>query len=88
MKFNYKIDSQFKHTVCLLLLTTALTALFTTKANAQLNPLSSQYFLNQYQINPAYAGLTDGLNVNLNYRKQWSNIQVLQIRNPLQQIIN
>ncbi|MFI5452698.1 PorP/SprF family type IX secretion system membrane protein [Pedobacter sp. UC225_61] len=74
MKFNYKIDSQFKHTVCLLLLTTALTALFTTKANAQLNPLSSQYFLNQYQINPAYAGLTDGLNVNLNYRKQWSNI--------------
>ncbi|MFD0941687.1 PorP/SprF family type IX secretion system membrane protein [Pedobacter boryungensis] len=63
----------FKHIFCLLLLTTILTSL-TNKASAQLNPLSSQYFLNQYQINPAYAGLTDGLNLNLNYRKQWSNI--------------
>lgn len=70
MKFNHKIDSIFKHTAFLLLLTTLLI----NKANAQLNPLSAQYFLNQYQINPAYAGLTDGLNLNLNYRKQWSNI--------------
>jgi type IX secretion system PorP/SprF family membrane protein len=74
MKFNSKIYSIFKHTVCLLLLTTTLTTLLTNKASAQLNPLSSQYFLNQYQINPAYAGITDGLNLNLNYRKQWSNI--------------
>ena len=41
---------------------------------AQLNPLNSQYFLNKYQANPAYAGSTEGLNLNLNYRKQWSNI--------------
>ncbi|MFA6275354.1 MAG: type IX secretion system membrane protein PorP/SprF [Pedobacter sp.] len=74
MKFNTKKYNGFKHTVCLLLLTTTLTILLTNKANAQLNPLSSQYFLNQYQINPAYAGLTEGLNLNLNYRKQWSNI--------------
>jgi type IX secretion system PorP/SprF family membrane protein len=74
MKFNYKKYRGFKHTVCLLLLTTSLTSIITNKASAQLNPLSSQYFLNQYQLNPAYAGLTDGLNLNLNYRKQWSNI--------------
>lgn len=45
-----------------------------TTCKAQLNPLTSQYFLNQYQVNPAFAGKADGLIVNLNYRKQWSNI--------------
>ncbi len=62
------------NTLCLLLLATLVLSLVNTKAKAQLNPLSSMYFLNQYQANPAYAGLTDGLNVNVNYRKQWSNI--------------
>jgi type IX secretion system PorP/SprF family membrane protein len=55
-------------------LTVAILLLFCLNASAQLNPLSSQYFLNQYQVNPAYAGISKGLNVNLNYRKQWSNI--------------
>ena len=61
------------NTACLLLLTTTIISLSAHKVNAQLNPLSAQYFLNQYLANPAYAGLEDGLNVNLNYRKQWSN---------------
>ncbi|RZL50959.1 MAG: type IX secretion system membrane protein PorP/SprF [Pedobacter sp.] len=64
----------FSNTTCLVLLTTALILITNQSAKAQLNPLSSQYFLNQYQANPAYAGLEDGLNINLNYRKQWSNI--------------
>lgn len=43
-------------------------------ANAQLNPLGSQYFQNQYLFNPAMAGINNGLNVNLSARKQWSGI--------------
>ena len=74
MKINYKKYQMLSNTTWLLLLTTTLLLLSTNKAKAQLNPLSSQYFLNQYQANPAYAGLEDGLNINLNYRKQWSNI--------------
>lgn len=42
----------------------------TSTVKAQLNPLSSQYFENQYLFNPAMAGLTSGLNINLDYRKQ------------------
>jgi type IX secretion system PorP/SprF family membrane protein len=74
MKITHKIYQMFSDTVYLLLLTTTIISLSTNKVNAQLNPLSAQYFLNQYLANPAYAGLEDGLNVNLNYRKQWSNI--------------
>ncbi|MEX8546001.1 MAG: PorP/SprF family type IX secretion system membrane protein [Mucilaginibacter sp.] len=43
-------------------------------AKAQLNPLASQYFENQYLFNPAMAGINDGLNINLSVRKQWSSI--------------
>jgi len=41
---------------------------------AQLNPLKSFYFQNQYLLNPAMAGLSDGLKVNLHYRKQFNSI--------------
>lgn len=47
---------------------------------AQLNPLSAQYYTNQYLINPAYAGFAEstdggqGLKVNAAYRKLWSNV--------------
>lgn len=74
MKINHRKYQMFSNTTLLLLLTTTFLSLSANKVKAQLNPLSSQYFLNQYQANPAYAGLDDGLNVNLNYRKQWSNI--------------
>jgi len=42
----------------------------TSTVKAQLNPLSSQYFENQYLFNPAMAGLNHGLSINLDYRKQ------------------
>lgn len=42
----------------------------TTTVKAQLNPLASQYFQNQYLFNPAMAGINQGLNVNLAYSKQ------------------
>jgi type IX secretion system PorP/SprF family membrane protein len=41
-----------------------------TTVKAQLNPLASQYFQNQYLFNPAMAGLDKGLNINLAYSKQ------------------
>lgn len=44
------------------------------ESKAQLNPLSSIYYQNQYLANPAMAGLEQGLALNLGYRKQWSGI--------------
>lgn len=40
-------------------------------AFAQQDPLYSQYLNNPFVLNPAYAGLTDNLNVSLSYRNQW-----------------
>lgn len=51
-----------------------LLALVQTSVKAQLNPLASQYFQNQYLFNPAMAGIENGLNINLSVRKQWSSI--------------
>lgn len=51
-----------------------LFAIIQTTANAQLNPLATQYFQNQYLFNPAMAGINPGLNINLTARKQWSSI--------------
>ncbi|WP_210490260.1 PorP/SprF family type IX secretion system membrane protein [Rufibacter aurantiacus] len=41
---------------------------------AQINPLRAIYFQNQYLANPAMAGVTGGLRVNLHYRNQWGSI--------------
>lgn len=49
-------------------------AIVHTSLKAQLNPLASQYFQNQYLFNPAMAGINQGLNINLSIRKQWSSI--------------
>jgi type IX secretion system PorP/SprF family membrane protein len=44
-------------------------------AHAQLNPLGSVYYQNQYLANPAMVGMDTSLNVNLSYRMQWSGIK-------------
>lgn len=44
------------------------------QANAQLNPMGSLYFQNQYIGNPAMAGMDHKLKMNLGYRTQWNNI--------------
>jgi len=49
-----------------------------TTVKAQLNPLASQYFQNQYLFNPAMAGLNKGLNINLAYSKQGYGIDGAQ----------
>lgn len=45
----------------------------TTLVKAQLTSSNAQYFLNKYLINPAFAGETEGLNININYLRQWVN---------------
>lgn len=45
-----------------------------SSVKAQLNPLSSQYYINQYVINPAFAGFTEGVKINGAYRKLWDNV--------------
>lgn len=51
-----------------------ISVISTTSVKAQLNPLSSQYYTNQYLINPAFAGAGEGLKLNGAYRKLWSNV--------------
>jgi type IX secretion system PorP/SprF family membrane protein len=41
---------------------------------AQLVPVTSQYVLNPLEINPAYAGNREALNIALFYRDQWTGI--------------
>ncbi len=43
-------------------------------ASAQLAPLGAMYFQNQYLNNPAFAGKHQGLELDLGYRQQWSNM--------------
>jgi type IX secretion system PorP/SprF family membrane protein len=44
-------------------------------AKAQQDPLYSQYLNNPFVLNPAYAGLTDNLNLSLSYRTQWASFE-------------
>ncbi|WP_082035788.1 PorP/SprF family type IX secretion system membrane protein [Pedobacter lusitanus] len=44
------------------------------KASAQIRPLGTQYYENQYISNPAFAGMDQGMNINISYRNQWRSI--------------
>jgi len=44
------------------------------QAEAQQDPQYTQYMYNMNVINPAYAGLNEGLAINLLYRNQWSRL--------------
>lgn len=43
-------------------------------ATAQMKPLGSMYFQNPYLANPAMAGLSKSVHLNLSVRKQWINM--------------
>ncbi|ADY52971.1 putative membrane protein [Pseudopedobacter saltans DSM 12145] len=51
-----------------------LTAIGGGAAKAQLNPLKSQYFQNEYLVNPAMAGNHGRPEVFVNYSNQWNKI--------------
>jgi type IX secretion system PorP/SprF family membrane protein len=44
-------------------------------AIAQQDPLYSQYILNPFVLNPAYAGMTNNLNTSVIYRQQWTGFE-------------
>lgn len=44
-------------------------------AKAQQDPLYSQYLNNPFVLNPAYAGLTNNLNLSASYRGQWTGLE-------------
>ncbi|SHM43890.1 type IX secretion system membrane protein, PorP/SprF family [Chryseobacterium polytrichastri] len=48
--------------------------LLMNKAYAQLNPMGSLYFQNQYLANPAMAGIVQGWEINAGYKAQWTAI--------------
>jgi type IX secretion system PorP/SprF family membrane protein len=55
------------------LLATVLMLGSTLYSKAQLNPFQAMYFQNKYIYNPAMAGMDKALDINVGYRKQWSN---------------
>ncbi|MFC3363683.1 type IX secretion system membrane protein PorP/SprF [Pedobacter fastidiosus] len=44
-------------------------------AQAQLNPMGSMYYQNQYLSNPAMAGIESGWEINAGYKAQWTAIE-------------
>lgn len=48
---------------------------FTMKVSAQLNPITSMYFINPYQSNPAMAGISKGWELNGALKAQWTAIE-------------
>ena len=50
----------------------------TNTVKAQINPLSTQYYQNQYLFNPAMAGLNEGLIINANYSKLGLSVDGIQ----------
>jgi type IX secretion system PorP/SprF family membrane protein len=52
-----------------------LLVVFISKVNAQQLALSSQYYLNEVIINPATAGVKSDVPINMNIRRQWTNIK-------------
>ena len=48
--------------------------LFFNRTTAQQVPIYSQFFMNQYVNNPAFAGMTKQFSVNSNHRYQWVGI--------------
>ncbi len=49
--------------------------IFCHTLSAQQDPLYSQYLNNPFVLNPAYAGLTNNLNLSLSYRNQWAGFE-------------
>ncbi|WP_214070977.1 PorP/SprF family type IX secretion system membrane protein [Mucilaginibacter sp. dw_454] len=54
------------------LITLLLVIAATLTSKAQLNPFQSFYFQNPYLYNPAAAGMSPELNIDMGYRQQWS----------------
>jgi type IX secretion system PorP/SprF family membrane protein len=63
----------YKTTITRIFLMTILLGSLTLQSHAQLTPFQSMYYHNRYLLNPALAGMDKSLDVNLNYRQQWTS---------------
>lgn len=63
----------YKTTTIRIFLLTILLGSLALQSRAQLTPFQSMYYRNRYLLNPAMAGMDKGLDLNINYRKQWSS---------------
>ena len=66
----------------MLILTFLVLGLF-WKANAQLEPVYTQYHFNQYLINPAFGGLYENATISFNSRAQWYGLDGAPFTNTL-----
>ncbi len=87
--FNMKYILQLLYRNKVWLSVLCLTALISVSANAQYEPLFTQYMYNETFINPAYVGSRDNISTTLLYRNQWVGIdgapktQTLSIHAPV-----
>ena len=58
----------------LIVLTLLVSLSYIDSATAQQDPQYTQYMYNMNVVNPAYAGLKEGLAINLLYRNQWTGL--------------
>src|SRR5260221_14191448 len=58
--------------ICISLL--IVTCLLPTFSFAQQLPFSSQYYTDQFVINPAFTGTTENINAFLTHRSQWTGL--------------
>lgn len=82
-EYKFKSNKSFKYYIVLIV------GLVSMYGFAQQDPSFSLYQYNMSVVNPAYAGTSDQLELNLNFRKQWVGIegspqtQVLNISSPI-----
>ncbi|HEX5742662.1 MAG TPA: type IX secretion system membrane protein PorP/SprF [Flavobacteriaceae bacterium] len=81
--YKFKLNKSLKYFIVLIV------GLASQNGFAQQDPNFSLYQYNMSIVNPAYAGTTDQLELNLNFRKQWVGIegspqtQALNISSPI-----
>lgn len=63
----------YKTTAIRIFLLTILLGSLALQSHAQLTPFQSMYYRDRYLLNPAMAGMDKGLDLSLNYRRQWSS---------------
>ncbi len=65
------IRHTYSQVVKIAAITSFVLMLFPFITIAQIIPLATQYYQNQYAGNPAFAGMSENLIINMDYRNQW-----------------
>ncbi len=57
------------------IIVTSILIVMCFRVEAQQDPIYAQYINNPFILNPAYAGLTNNLNLSVSFRNQWTGIE-------------